>query len=108
MVFCEHVRGEFCGQRAIPESLKYIKNYIESLFHLLDADGDGYLTKSDYIVAYSDFEDPKDREFYWSKICPVDSDNAKLDLTQFTQLCIDFLCSSNPNDRGNWIFGVFD
>ena len=85
-----------------------MKDYIESLFHLLDADGDGFITKSDYINAYSDFEDANDREFSWSKICPIDGDNSKLDKNKFNELCIEFLCSSNPNDKGNWIFGIFD
>ena len=108
MVFCEQVRNELSGHKTIPVSLGYMKNYIESLFHLLDADSDGLLTKIDYVSAYSDFEDPQDRELYWSKICPNDGDNAKIDQKQFVELCIEFLCSSNPNDRGNYIFGVFD
>ncbi len=96
------------GYKTVPDSLNYIKDYINALFHLLDADGDGFISKNDYIVAYSDFEDADDRELYWSKICPVNTDNAKIDQNEFIELCIEFLCSSNPNDRGNWIFGVFD
>ena len=84
-----------------------MKDYINALFHVLDLDCDGYISKDDYINAYSEIEDPLFREKYWTRICPNDTENIKINKELFDELCLEFLVSTNPEERGNWIFGIF-
>lgn len=107
IAYAQQLKSQLGGRKTIPDSLNYIQDYVDALFQLLDADGDGYISKNDYVVAYSDFEDAKDREGYWARMNPGNADRAKLDKNQFIELCIEFLTSSNPNDKGNWLFGIF-
>jgi Ca2+-binding EF-hand superfamily protein len=106
--YCELVRKELYGRKYLPDTLQYIRDYIDALFHILDMDGDGYISKSDYIISYSEFEEVQLREEYWKRICPVNSEEAKIDRNLFNELCIEFLVSTDSSDRGNWIFGIFD
>ncbi len=75
---------------------------------MLDVDGDGIISKTDYINAYSDFEDAFERERYWSYLCQNQSDQTfQIDNELFKKLCIEFLVSTCPDDRGNYLFGLF-
>jgi hypothetical protein len=93
----------------LPDSLKYLKDYLYALFHILDVDCDGIISKMDYIKAYSDFEDAFEREKYWAYLSQSDNDDSfQMDKKLFEKLCIEFLVSTNPSDRGNYLFGFFE
>lgn len=109
--YCELVRKELYGRKHLPDALQYMKDYIDALFHILDVDCDGFITKNDYVVAYAEFEDEQSREQYWKKICEcaqVPPNDYKIDKSVFIEFCIEFLVSTSPNEKGNWLFGVFD
>ncbi|CAF1077507.1 unnamed protein product [Brachionus calyciflorus] len=104
--YCEKIRVELVGRKTWPSSLSYMSDYIEALFSILDTDNDRSISKKDFLSNSANAEDHKSREVSWALITDKD-DNKKIDIRFFNELCIEFLVSTNPKDRGNWIFGTF-
>ncbi|RNA10732.1 calcium sensor EFh [Brachionus plicatilis] len=104
--YCEKIRVDLIGRKTWPSSLSYMSDYIDALFNILDTDNDKYISKKDFLSNSANAEDLKSREISWSFICDKD-DHKKIDKKFFNELCIEFLVSTNPKDRGNWIFGTF-
>jgi Ca2+-binding EF-hand superfamily protein len=104
--YCEHIRLELVGQTVWPPSLHYMSDYIDALFNILDIDNDGLISKKDFLSSYENIEDLKSREQSWHILCER-SGIRHLDKKAFNELCIEFIVSTSPKDRGNWIFGTF-
>ena len=104
--YCEHIRQSLIGQSTWPASLSYMSDYIDALFHILDLDNDGLISKMDFLSSYENIEDLKSREQSWHVLCEK-TNISTLDKKAFDELCIEFIVSTNPKDRGNWIFGTF-
>lgn len=104
--YCEKIRVDLIGRKTWPSSLSYMSDYIDALFNILDTDNDKYISKKDFLSNSANAEDLKSREKSWSLICDKE-ENKKIDKRFFNELCIEFLVSTNPKDRGNWIFGTF-
>ena len=101
-----HIRLELLGQTTWPGSLHYMSDYIDALFNILDLDNDGVISKKDFLSSYESIEDLKSREQSWQLLCERGGMRG-LDKKAFNELCIEFIVSTNPHDRGNWIFGTF-
>lgn len=84
-----------------------MSEYIEALFSVLDSDNDGYICKDNFLNTNSSYEDLNSRLASWN-IISNQNDSFKIDRNLFNELSIEFLVSTNPSDRGNWIFGLFN
>lgn len=104
--YCESIRRELTGRVTWPASLDYMSHYIDALFHILDTDNDGFISKEDFLSNYASPEDYTSRMASWEILASKDP-NYRLEKKRFDQLCIEFLVSTNPDDPGNWIFGTF-
>lgn len=107
MKYCENIRVELAGHKTWPASLSYMSDYIEALFNILDSDNDHFISKNDFLSNSASLEDLQSREQSWNMLCDKDS-TKKIDVAFFNELCIEFLVSTNPTERGNWIFGTFN
>jgi Ca2+-binding EF-hand superfamily protein len=105
--YCENLRHQLINVKTWPSNLKYMEDYTEALFTILDLDNDGSISKHDFVNAHGNYDDLEARLAGWNLITK-NNDSAKLDRNQFNELCIEFLVSLNSQDRGNWIFGKFE
>ena len=106
-LYSNKLRAEIAPKKALPANLSFMNDYGEALFAILDHDDDGYISKSDFLANAGTPEDLKCREKSWSLMSDK-NDNVKIDKKLFNEYFIQFLTSSNPSDRGNWIFGYFE
>ena len=105
--YSNKLRAEISPKKALPASLAFMNDYGEALFAILDNDNDGFISKSDFIANAGTPEDLKCREKSWALMAEK-NDQFKIDKPLFNDFFIQFLTSSNPQDRGNWIFGFFE
>jgi hypothetical protein len=105
--YCEHIRLDLVGQSQWPPSLHYMSDYIDALFNILDIDNDGLVSKKDFLSSYENVDDLRSREQSWNILCERNVLLKHLDKKAFNELCIEFIVSTNPRERGNWIFGTF-
>lgn len=103
--YCLHIRSQLLGKKSWPASLHYMSDYIDALFNIFDSDGDGHVSKQDFFNSYANVDDQSTREKCWQLLWG--NENEKIDKKVFEELCLEFLVSTNPNDKGNWIFGIF-
>jgi Ca2+-binding EF-hand superfamily protein len=103
--YCLHIRSQLIGKKSWPTSLHFMSDYIDALFNIFDSDGDGHVSKQDFFNSYANVDDQNTREKCWQMLWGIDTE--KIDKKVFEELCLEFLVSTNPNDRGNWIFGIY-
>lgn len=78
----------------------------ESVFTMLDRNGDGVVTADDYAVLYrSGALDPALANAAFSKL-DVDRDG-RVTPAELSRLLGEFFLSNDPNAPGNWLFGPF-
>ena len=103
--YCKNLREDLLKENKWPAS-SLMKEYVDALFAILDTNNDNLICKEDYLLNSANAEDYAARQTSWSLISK--SDNFKIDKETFDKLCKEFLTSTNPEEPGNWIFGLFE
>lgn len=104
--YCENLRSHLLHKKEWPNDMR---NYIDSLFNLLDDDSDNYINLKDYLSIAINDDDKSCRNDAWKLVSgSASEDSYKLSKESFDKLCKEFLTSTNQKPLGNWIFGTFD
>ena len=106
-LYSERLRAELNGKKAFPPALAYMNDYVDALFNILDIDNDGTINRKDFLTNSSNVEDLRSREKSWS-IMVERLGMTRIDRRQFNDLFLEFLTSTDPKDRGNYVFGYFE
>jgi hypothetical protein len=86
-----------------------MRNYIDSLFTMLDDDNDGQIDLKDFLGISVNDEDTKCRTQSWKLISgSTPAENFKMNKDLFDKLSREFITSTDTKALGNWIFGTFD
>lgn len=104
--YCLHIRAQLIGKKTWPKELHFMSDYIDALFNIFDSDADGFISKQDFFNSYANVDEQSTREKCWQMLWGK-PETEKIDKRIFEQLCLEFLVSTNPSDKGNWIFGIF-